>query len=139
MSYQAIFDTAYLSIVEQGAPGYDQANGTCSYFSTDINGREMRCAIGHLLPDAIARQFGSKIQCVYDLADRIIPVVTERFGLDVSSRDERLGLINLLSHLQCAHDDASETGSRETFLDDYYTGMREVAKSFALSTEVLDR
>jgi hypothetical protein len=139
MNFQPIFDAAYTSISEQGAPGYDQTRGTCSYFSKDINGHEMRCAIGHLLPDQMARELGSTMQCMHNLADQINPAVAERFGLDISDNTEYWTLVGFLTRLQTAHDEAAEVSTDEEFLSGFRREMREVAKSFALSTEVLDR
>jgi hypothetical protein len=136
MSYQAIFDASWLNIKNQGGPGYDLENEACCYFSFQGD-REMRCAIGHLLPDAMAIRFGSQIASVYDLSDQIVPVVANKFDIDKTNPSYFSDLSRFLTRLQCAHDDAA-TGDAG-FLEKYEDLMRQVAADHALSTEVMDR
>jgi hypothetical protein len=140
--YQPIFDTAYLSIVDQGAPGYDQTARTCSYFSTDMSGRELRCAVGHLLPDEMAREIGSAMMTVSELADQIIPVVADQFGIDLNEYRAYQDLTSFLSDLQHAHDESADlydVGGADAFIRQYRDHMHLVAEEYELSTKVLDR
>ncbi len=46
MKLQEIFDKAFQGVVNQGGPGHNR--GACAYIGT-VDGKEVRCALGHLV------------------------------------------------------------------------------------------
>lgn len=119
MTAQEVFDTVVRALREQGEPSYSKSKYECRYRASSDDGRTLKCAVGHLIPD-----------------DKYDPYM-EGMAVDHPSLQgalESLGLwehADLLNELQQAHD-VRAAKSPDEWLADFLTRARNVAAEFEL-------
>lgn len=108
---QALFDEAVSKTYAQGRPALAGPR-KCTY----INRAGDRCAIGHLLDEATARDWAACNLAVLDV---------------LKHREEAFSVPGLLAALQSAHDLAS-MGPTSNFRYDFLSRANSVARSYGL-------
>jgi hypothetical protein len=134
---QEVFDTAVGGVLRQGRPSVTE-DGLCCYQDAD----GMKCAIGHLIPEAVFKRWGARIGHL-DIHD--VPEATLPHGIDLRPHMKPgPGGYVLLHELRKAHDEAlgDEMGIPQPppadFLAEFGRRCRFIAEVFGLSTAVLD-
>lgn len=131
LTQQEIFDTAYKAIVAQGGPALNPDEGICCYLDPTTGNR---CAIGHLLPENLARSWdtrkiaASDLRHDSDLADALL----KRANIDVETISAEF-----LIRLQDAHDSEVSIPNPPPYLNAFRRRMHDLAADYNLNTEAL--
>ncbi len=120
MKLQEVFDKALRSVVAQGEPGHDGAG--CAYIGT-VNGKEVRCALGHLIDNNEVHKVGH----INDVVKFMMPRVEEWKTFERA--------LEFLFELRTAHDNAYVSTQRLE-AGDWVVDNEEFVKKFKENMKV---
>ena len=120
LNRQLILDDVFAAIIKQGEQAVNPA-GACLL---RVPGTNLKCAIGHLIPDD---QYHVGLEAL--APDQITDHFDPKYGIDDGDESE------FLWQLQMAHDDSSVND----FVNDFSWCLRDVAHDYDLTTPVQPR
>lgn len=130
MKAQEALNRAYIGIVRQGTKSAsgDPSEVTCYYRYVNSEGRELRCAVGHLLTEEQLGHIGKSNPPAMGLRS-VLPMGT-RIVDDLSEDDE----VTFLIQLQRAHDGhAMHIDDPSVWMSRFKKSMRDLADRWGLS------
>ncbi len=138
MERQEIFDTVIKKLAKQGCVAHDGRK--CQYYFEDDNGKELRCAIGHLLPKALAKQLANISNNDNNYDSSIAYFI--KVKLDELRLPDWMNNNNsqFLTRLQSAHDqlaDYNDNDSDHELDKEFFVSMKKIAKDYKLNSEIL--
>lgn len=129
MTLQEIYDKVAEALIRQGVAATDYT-GRCRYRFYTSDGRLLKCAIGHLIPDEDYDP-AMEEKAVHDILIPNQKLMNKLFG----SEHSNALLSYFISNLQDAHDSEFWEGGLDVWKD----AMRSLAKKYNLDPRVLNK
>lgn len=138
---QQVFNYVLDRIHEQGCQNISGATGGCIYYQIDRDGKECRCAAGHILPKRIIEflKSGTEKASAYNaVAFAQLTEYIQSDCVETTLPEDDAEFFYLVTDMQLAHDCIVDYANDEEFIYRFNIGMGNVATKHRLSHVAVD-